>query len=66
MRSKGDGGGVKERKTLTQSHVQNLLSLLNTSWDKEAGLLRRTIIVLFGKTSSMYDSMFCFAIAMSR
>ncbi len=45
---------------------QNLPSLLNTSWDKGEELLRRTINMLFGKTSSKYDSMFCFAVTMSR
>ncbi len=45
---------------------QNLPSLLNTSWDKGAELLRRTLNVLFGKLNSKYDSMFCFAVAMSR
>ncbi len=45
---------------------QYLPSSLNTSWDKGAELLRRTINVLFRKINSKYDSMFCFAVTMSR
>ncbi len=44
---------------------QNLPELLNTSWDKGAELLRRTINVLFRKTIIKYDSMFGFAVTMS-
>ena len=43
-----------------------LPSLLNTSWDKGAELLRRTINVLFGKLNSKYDSMFCLSVTISR
>ncbi len=50
-----------------EQNLRSLLNtLLNTSWDKGEELLRRTINVLFGKTSSKYDSMFCFAVTMSR
>ncbi len=58
VRGKGDEGGVMGKKTLTQAHVQNVPSLLNPSWDKEADLHRRNINVLFGKTNGKYDSMF--------
>ncbi len=44
----------------------NLPSLLNTSWDKGAEFLRRTINVLFGNLNSKYGSMFGSAVTMSR
>jgi hypothetical protein len=43
-----------------------LPALYQSSWDKGAELLRRTINVLLGKLNSKYDSMFCFAVTMSR
>ncbi len=60
------GAVLRVEKKTTQAHVQNLPLFLKTSWDKGAELLRITINVLFGETSSKYDSMFCFTVPACR
>ncbi len=50
----------------TPGFVENNPSSLNTSCGKGAELLRSTTKVLFGKTNIKNDSLFCFAVTMSR